>query len=149
MEGEIERDEAMRRERKGLEGDKLRERWKNKKKQGLGGGGGGCYAHVQLQLYRLKAGWKIFLPPLLSSSTPPPPPPHTHTHTHLTQAKNPTHRSQVQKAVKEGIKTPSLPSLHPLSQDFVDETLVLSDLLDLNELSAVELLLAGEQQQPR
>ena len=45
----MERDEAMRRERKGLEGDKLRERWKNKKKQGLGGG---CYAHVQLQLYR-------------------------------------------------------------------------------------------------
>ena len=73
----MERDEAMRRERKGLEGDKLRERWKNKKKQGLGGwGGGGCYAHVQLQLYRLKAGCKIF-PPLFPS-TPPPPPPTPH-----------------------------------------------------------------------
>ena len=82
---------------------------------------------------------KILPPLLLLPSTP----------THLTQAKNATHRSQVQKAVKEGIKTPSLPSLHPLSQDFVDETLVLSDILDLNELSAVELLLAGEQQQPR
>ena len=41
----MERDEAMRRERKGLEGDKLRERWKNKKKQGLGGWGGAMHMY--------------------------------------------------------------------------------------------------------
>lgn len=35
-----------------------------------------------------------------------------------------------------------------LPQDFIDEALILSDILDLNELTAVELLLAGEQHQP-
>ncbi len=35
-----------------------------------------------------------------------------------------------------------------LPQDFIDESLILSDILDLNEISAVELLLAGEQQLP-
>ena len=35
-----------------------------------------------------------------------------------------------------------------MPQDFIDEALVLSDILELNELFAVELLLAGEQQQP-
>ena len=36
-----------------------------------------------------------------------------------------------------------------LPQDFADEAVLLSDLLDLNEFSSVDLLLAGEQQQPR
>lgn len=65
------------------------------------------------------------------------------------QPKSASHRSQVQKAAKDGIQLPSLPSVHTLPQDFVDEALILSDILDLNELSAVELLLAGEQQLPR
>ena len=51
--------------------------------------------------------------------------------------------------MKDGLQIPSLPSLHTLPQDFVDEALILSDILDLNEISSVELLLAGEQQLPR
>ena len=35
-----------------------------------------------------------------------------------------------------------------LPTEFIDESLILSDILDLNEISAVELLLAGEQQLP-
>ena len=46
-----------------------------------------------------------------------------------------------------GLNFPSLPSSLP--PDLVAEALELSDLLDLNEVSAVELLLAGEQQLPR
>ena len=65
------------------------------------------------------------------------------------QAKNSSHRSQVKKAVKDGLQIPSLPSIHTLPQDFIDEALILSDILDLNEISSVELLLAGEQQLPR
>ena len=65
------------------------------------------------------------------------------------QAKNSSHRFQVEKAVKDGLQIPSLPSVHTLSQDFIDEALILSDILDLNEISSVELLLAGEQQLPR
>ena len=65
------------------------------------------------------------------------------------QPKSVSHRVQVQKASKDGIQIPNLPSVHILPQDFVDEALILSDILDLNELSAVELLLAGEQQLPR
>lgn len=65
------------------------------------------------------------------------------------QAKNSSHRSQVTKAVKDGLQIPSLPSIHTLPQDFIDEALILSDILDLNEISSVELLLAGEQQLPR
>ena len=53
------------------------------------------------------------------------------------------------KAVKEGLDLPNLPHLHSLPQDFIDEALVLSDILNINEMSAVELLLAGEQQLPR
>ena len=64
------------------------------------------------------------------------------------QAKNATHHSQVQKAAKEGLKISTLSQPLTLPQDFIDEALVLSDILELNELFAVELLLAGEQQQP-
>lgn len=70
-------------------------------------------------------------------------------HTVLIQARNASHRAQVEKAVKDGLQVPSLPSLHTLPQDFVDEALILSEILDLNEISSVELLLAGEQQLPR
>lgn len=53
------------------------------------------------------------------------------------------------KAVKEGLKLPNFPNLHTLPQDFVTDALLLSDILNLNELSAIELLLAGEQQLPQ
>lgn len=55
----------------------------------------------------------------------------------------------MEKAAKETLQIPSLPSLHSLPQDFIDEALILSDILDLNEISSVELLLAGERQLPR
>lgn len=53
------------------------------------------------------------------------------------------------KAVKDGLELPNFPNLHTLPQDYIDEALILSDILDLNEMSAIELLLAGEQQLPQ
>ena len=124
--------------RKELEGGR-REKWRGRDWRETRKDKGGKRERRAMHMYSCqKYHLKVEAARFFLLSSPPP-----------SQAKNPTHRSQVQKAVREGIKTPSLPSLHPLSQDFVDETLVLSDLLDLNELSAVELLLAGEQQQPR
>ncbi len=73
-------------------------------------------------------------------------PPHTHTYT---QPKNVSDRQLVLKSVKDGLSLPTLPNLHTLPQDFIDEALILSDILDLNEVSSVELLVAGEQQLPR
>ncbi|KAL5475599.1 hypothetical protein EMCRGX_G025430 [Ephydatia muelleri] len=64
-------------------------------------------------------------------------------------ARNPAQRTALQKAPTDGITISSLPNVHILPQDFVDEALILSDILDLNEMSAAELLLAGEQQLPR
>ncbi len=58
-------------------------------------------------------------------------------------------RQLVLKSVKDGLSLPTLPNLHTLPQDFIDEALILSDILDLNEVSSVELLVAGEQQLPR
>ncbi len=69
--------------------------------------------------------------------------------THTRQAKNPTHRLQVQRAAKDGLTLPSQPTSLTLPQDFIQEALILSDILNINEFSAVELLLAGEEQQPR
>lgn len=54
----------------------------------------------------------------------------------------------MQKAVKEGIDLPNFPNLHSLPQDCIDDALLLSDVLNLNEISAIELVLAGEQQMP-
>ena len=67
----------------------------------------------------------------------------------FTQAKNAAHRAQVEKAVKEGVELPNFPKLHTLPQDFVQDALLLSDILNLNEISAIELLIAGEQQLPQ
>ncbi len=54
---------------------------------------------------------------------------------------------KLQTAHEGGVDYPTLPSSLP--QDLVAEALELSDLLDLHEISAVELLIAGEQQLPR
>ena len=51
--------------------------------------------------------------------------------------------------MKEGVAIPSLPRLPSLPGDLVEEALVLSNILELNEMSAIELLVAGEQQTPR
>ena len=55
----------------------------------------------------------------------------------------------VQKASEDGMSIPAISGKHVLPEDFVEEALLLSDILDLNEISAVELLLAGEQQMSR
>ena len=55
----------------------------------------------------------------------------------------------LRKSIKDGLELPNFPNLHTLPQDYIDETLLLSDILDLNEVSAIELLLAGEQQLPQ
>ena len=65
------------------------------------------------------------------------------------QAKNAAHRAKLEKAVKEGLDLPNFPKLHTLPQDFIQDAMLLSDILNLNEISAIELLLAGEQQLPQ
>ena len=67
----------------------------------------------------------------------------------LPQSKNASHRQLVQKAPREGLAIPGLSGTHTLPEDFVEEALLISDILELNEMSAVELLLSGEQQMPR
>ena len=67
----------------------------------------------------------------------------------LPQSKNASHRERVQKASKEGLSLPGVSGSPTLPEDFVEEALLISDILDLNEMSAVELLLAGEQQMSR
>ncbi|XP_033102050.1 nuclear pore complex protein Nup205-like isoform X2 [Anneissia japonica] len=63
-------------------------------------------------------------------------------------AKNLQHREKIKKANKEGIVIEGQPGTKTLPTQFIEESLIISDLFDLNEYSAVELLLAGEQQQP-
>ena len=66
-----------------------------------------------------------------------------------TKAKNLSHRQRVQKAPQSGLAIPGLSGSPTLPEDFVEEALLLSDILQLNEISSVELLLAGEQHMPR
>ena len=83
----------------------------------------------------------LFLFILTFCSISPAPPP--------TQAKNLAHRQRVQKAPQSGLAVPGLSGSPSLPEDFVEEALLLSDILELNEISSVELLLAGEQHTPR
>ena len=55
----------------------------------------------------------------------------------------------MQKAPQSGLAIPGLSGSPTLPEDFVEEALLLSDILQLNEISSVELLLAGEQHMPR
>ena len=64
------------------------------------------------------------------------------------QPKNQPHRTLVQGATKQGLKVSAVPHPLTLPQEFIDEALILSDILNLNEIASVELLLAGEQHQP-
>ncbi len=59
------------------------------------------------------------------------------------QAKNKVHREAVKNADKTGIAILGQQATQTLSKDFIDEALIISDLFDLNEYAAVELLLAG------
>lgn len=65
------------------------------------------------------------------------------------QVKNASQRKQVETAVSTAVSLPGRTNATTLPQHFVDEALLLSDILDLNEFSSVDLLIAGEQQQPR
>ena len=60
------------------------------------------------------------------------------------QAKNAEARAAVKKADVVGITISGQPGVRTLPKSFIDEALIISDLFDLNEYSAVELLLAGE-----
>ncbi|XP_064596049.1 nuclear pore complex protein Nup205-like [Liolophura sinensis] len=63
-------------------------------------------------------------------------------------AKSTHHRELLKKASSVGLPMGDDQTTQTFSQQFIDEALILSDLLDLNELAAVELLMAGENQQP-
>lgn len=62
--------------------------------------------------------------------------------------KNPLQREMVKKATKEGLPVYAEQRTQTLSQDFIDEALIFSDLFNVNEFAAVEFLLAGQNQQP-
>ena len=55
----------------------------------------------------------------------------------------------MRSSVSTPIKLPGYKSRQTFPQVFIDEALILSNILDLNEFSSVELLLTAEQQQPR
>ncbi|XP_033629784.1 nuclear pore complex protein Nup205-like [Asterias rubens] len=63
-------------------------------------------------------------------------------------AKNVQHRAQIQKADVTGVVVEGQTGKKTLPKQFIEEALLISDLFDLNEYAAVELLLSGEQQQP-
>ncbi|XP_048463946.1 nuclear pore complex protein Nup205 [Rhincodon typus] len=64
-------------------------------------------------------------------------------------AKNVQHREKVKKASIEGIAIQGQQGTRLLPEQLISEAFILSDLFDIGELSAVELLLAGEHQLPR
>ena len=55
----------------------------------------------------------------------------------------------MRSSVSTPIKLPGYKSRQTFPQVFIDEALILSNILDLNKFSSVELLLTAEQQQPR
>ncbi|TPP63753.1 hypothetical protein FGIG_01795 [Fasciola gigantica] len=57
--------------------------------------------------------------------------------------KDSSHREAVKRSAKEPISLPYVQQKVALSQDFIDEVLVLSDLFEANELLMVELLLTA------
>lgn len=63
-------------------------------------------------------------------------------------ARSAHHREAVAKASKDGITVTGQSVPQVLPQSVVDEALIISDMLELNELVSLELLLAGQQQQP-
>ncbi|RXN13415.1 nuclear pore complex protein Nup205 [Labeo rohita] len=70
----------------------------------------------------------------------------------LTLFKNPMksaeQREKVRKASTEGIAVQGQQGVRLLPEQLISEAFILSDLFDLGELAALELLLAGEHQQP-
>ncbi|XP_077424154.1 nuclear pore complex protein Nup205 [Vanacampus margaritifer] len=64
-------------------------------------------------------------------------------------AKSAEQREKLRKASTEGIAIQGQQGSRLLPEQLLSEAFILSDLFDLGELAAVELLLAGEQQQSR
>ncbi|XP_027857753.1 nuclear pore complex protein Nup205 [Xiphophorus couchianus] len=62
--------------------------------------------------------------------------------------KSPEQREKVRKASTEGIAIQGQQGSRLLPEQLLTEAFILSDLFDIGELVALELLLAGEQQQP-
>ncbi|XP_043823780.1 nuclear pore complex protein Nup205 isoform X1 [Dromiciops gliroides] len=63
-------------------------------------------------------------------------------------AKNVQQHEKVQKASTEGVAIQGQQGTRLLPEQLIKEAFILSDLFDIGELAAVELLLAGEHQQP-
>jgi len=62
-------------------------------------------------------------------------------------ARNQANRTALQQADRNGIVVQGQQSTQILAQSFIQEAIIISDLFELNEFAAVELLLAGESQQ--
>ncbi|XP_070506318.1 nuclear pore complex protein Nup205 [Chironomus tepperi] len=62
--------------------------------------------------------------------------------------KNDGSRKEIMQGVTHGVNLPTL-GLTTLSKDLVDETIVLSDMYNLNEFIALELLTTAQQQMPQ
>ncbi|XP_027698133.1 nuclear pore complex protein Nup205 isoform X1 [Vombatus ursinus] len=63
-------------------------------------------------------------------------------------AKNVQQHEKIQKASTEGVAIQGQQGTRLLPEQLIREAFILSDLFDIGELAAVELLLAGEHQQP-
>lgn len=84
--------------------------------------------------HELEVALKKFKPDLISLLKNPP--------------KNTDHRDQIKRAPTTGLQLAGHTEKQKLPEQFVQETLILSDILQLNEFVCIDLLLAGEQQQP-
>nr|XP_021139513.1 nuclear pore complex protein Nup205-like [Columba livia] len=62
--------------------------------------------------------------------------------------KNVQQHEKIQKASTEGVAIQGQQGTRLLPEQLIREAFILSDLFDIGELAAVELLLAGEHQQP-
>lgn len=63
------------------------------------------------------------------------------------QPKNAKSREEIQKGITDGVNLPGL-GLTILSKDLVDESVIISDMFNLNEYKALELLCTAQQQIP-
>ncbi|XP_072935362.1 nuclear pore complex protein Nup205 [Epargyreus clarus] len=62
--------------------------------------------------------------------------------------KNPANREELKRGITEGITLPSVGRIM-LSKELVDEAIIISDMLNANELACVELLHAAQRQAAR
>lgn len=63
------------------------------------------------------------------------------------QPKNNKSREEIRQGITDGINLPGLGHTI-LSKDLVDESIIISDMYDLNEFIALELLCTAQQQMP-